>query len=199
MKTTFLTILTTVSLAAGSLSFAQAGEEFELGKTKDLKIIAGSGMCAKCELGKADSCQNAVQVEKEGKKITYLMAKNDVAKDFHGKICQSTKKVAAVGKVEEKDGSHVIHPIHVAELKEKSFTGTGLCAKCELGKTDKCQSMVKAKEDGKEVLYFIADNQTAKDFHGKICQSTAKVAVKGHVGKLGKNTYVLLADKLEAQ
>jgi hypothetical protein len=66
--------------------------------------IAGTGMCAKCELKETKSCQNAVQVEKDGKKTTYYLAENKVSKDFHKNVCSETAKVTATGTVKEVDG-----------------------------------------------------------------------------------------------
>ena len=66
--------------------------------------LTGTGMCAKCELKETKKCQNAVQVEKAGKKTTYYLDENDVSKKFHDNLCQGTAKVKATGTVEEKDG-----------------------------------------------------------------------------------------------
>jgi hypothetical protein len=48
-------------------------------------------MCAKCELKQADKCTNALVVTaKNGKSTTYILAENQVSKDFHGKVCKGT-------------------------------------------------------------------------------------------------------------
>jgi hypothetical protein len=72
--------------------------------------ITGEGMCAKCALKETKSCQNVVIEDKDGKKTTYYIVANDVAKKAHQKegFCQATKddpiKVKVTGTVEEKDG-----------------------------------------------------------------------------------------------
>ena len=72
--------------------------------------LKGDGMCAKCALKEADSCQNVVIVTKDGEKKTYYIVKNDVAKKAHGSMgfCRASKdkpaKVKITGTFEEKDG-----------------------------------------------------------------------------------------------
>ena len=92
------------------LSFVMAADE---GKEV---TITGDGMCAKCALKEAKSCQNAVIVTKDGKKMTYYLEKNEFFKDAHTKLglCQASKdepvKVKVTGKVEEKDGKMMLTP-----------------------------------------------------------------------------------------
>ena len=90
-------VLAVAGLAVSLASFAAEGKDKEI-------TIKGNGMCAKCELKQSDSCQNVVQVEKDGKKVTYYVVQNDVAKAFHKNVCKSTEKVTAVGTVKEVDG-----------------------------------------------------------------------------------------------
>ena len=66
--------------------------------------IKGEGKCAKCALKEKDSCQNVVEVEKDGKKTKYYFANNDVAKAFHKNVCSTTAKVKATGTCKEVDG-----------------------------------------------------------------------------------------------
>ncbi len=78
--------------------------------------IEGGGLCAKCALGEAAECQNAVIVEKDGAKKTYYLAKNEFFKDAHGGLglCTAKKdktvKVKVVGTCVEKDGKLVLTP-----------------------------------------------------------------------------------------
>ena len=72
--------------------------------------------------------------------------------------------------------------------KETTITGTALCAKCAMHQDDKCQTVVKATKDGKEVIYYCTGKE-ATDFHKKICTKPEgeKVTVTGTVtGKDGK-------------
>jgi hypothetical protein len=97
-------MLAAVGVLFSGLSLLKADE-------KDKKVtIKGEGMCAKCALKETKSCQNAVIVEKDGKKKTYYLVQNDVAKKAHSRdgFCRATKeepiKVKVTGTVEEKDG-----------------------------------------------------------------------------------------------
>ena len=80
--------------------------------------------------------------------------------------------------------------------KETTVTGTASCAKCALHQADKCQTVVKATVDGKEVSYYLT-GAAAKSFHKKICGGESeKVTVTGKVQeKDGKQ--MLVATKVE--
>jgi spore maturation protein CgeB len=65
--------------------------------------------------------------------------------------------------------------------KEQTIKGEALCAKCELHETDKCQTAIRVKEDGKDVVYYADNNDVAKKFHKSICQAPAKVTATGTV------------------
>ena len=66
--------------------------------------IQGEAKCAKCSLHEGDKCQTVIQTKENGKTVTYYVAQNDLAKDFHKQVCQDSKKVKATGKVETVDG-----------------------------------------------------------------------------------------------
>ena len=86
---------------AGLLTLALALPAF----AEDKEIaISGEGKCAKCLLKETDKCQNAIQVEKDGKKTTYYLVENDVSKKFQENLCEESKKVTATGTVKEVDG-----------------------------------------------------------------------------------------------
>lgn len=80
--------------------------------------LTGQGQCAKCELKKADSCQNTVTVEKSGKKTVYFLEKNEVSNKFHKNICSGVKEIKVVGTVKEVDGKHLVTATEVS-LVEK--------------------------------------------------------------------------------
>ena len=103
MKTTLLT----AAIAALCILPALAAE----------KTIKGEAMCAKCELKEAKECQAAIRV-KEGKKtVVYYAEQNQVAKDFHSKICSATVPVKAHGEVKEVDGKKHITLAKIEETK----------------------------------------------------------------------------------
>ncbi len=66
--------------------------------------VTGEAKCAKCALKEADQCQTVIETDKEGKKVTYYLADNPLAKEFHKNICKGAKKVTASGTVKEVDG-----------------------------------------------------------------------------------------------
>jgi hypothetical protein len=99
MKSLITTLACAVALSL-SLS-ARAAEEAE-------KEIKGEGLCMKCELKKADKCQNAIRVKKDGKETIYVLEDNKVSKDFHSKVCSAVKKVVAVGKVKKEGDKNIL-------------------------------------------------------------------------------------------
>ena len=71
--------------------------------------ITGNMVCGKCTLHETASCQNVIQVEKDGKTVKYYLAKNDVSDAMHEDICHGdSKKVTATGTVVEKDGKEML-------------------------------------------------------------------------------------------
>ncbi len=79
-----------------------------------------------------------------------------------------------------------------ATAAEKTITGDGMCAKCELNETKTCQNAIKAGG----VTYYLAENKVSKDFHKNLCSTTAKVKAIGEVTeKDGKK--VLTVSKIE--
>lgn len=78
--------------------------------------LTGKAMCAKCELKQADKCTNALQVAgKDGKVTTYILAENQVSKDFHGKVCKGTLDgVSVTGAVKTEGGKQTITASKIA-------------------------------------------------------------------------------------
>jgi hypothetical protein len=81
------------------------------------------------------------------------------------------------------------------EKKEVTLKGTITCAKCDLGKADKCTNVIQVKEGDKEVLYYIDDEGAKEKYHKEICKASKKGSVTGTVSekdgkkmiKLGKD------------
>ena len=73
--------------------------------------------------------------------------------------------------------------------KTVTITGSAACAKCTLQETKDCQATVTAKEDGKDVMYYLQNNDVAKKFGKQFCKDRKNVKVTGSVQKVG--------DKLE--
>lgn len=65
--------------------------------------------------------------------------------------------------------------------KVQTLTGKAECAKCSLGKTDKCQMALTVNENGKDTTYLVENNDTSKKFHKNICTESKEVTVKGTI------------------
>lgn len=101
MKNTKLAITLLAALAITGLT-AQA----EDAKTT---TVTGNMVCAKCKLHETSSCQNVIQVEKDGKTVNYYLVQNDVSTGKHEDVCMNDgKKMTATGTVEEKDGKKTL-------------------------------------------------------------------------------------------
>lgn len=105
------TILTLIA-AALALTLSAHAQEKE-------KTIKGEGLCLKCELKKADKCQNAIRTKEDGKEVLYTLEQNKVSTDFHKHLCSSTAKVVAVGTV-KKDGDKTILVASKIELDKEA-------------------------------------------------------------------------------
>jgi hypothetical protein len=84
----------------------------------EVKTVTGQGQCAKCSLKETEKCQNAIVVEEGGKKVTYYLEQNKIAKQFHKNVCQEIKKVTATGDVAEKDGKMVMTATEIKVVEE---------------------------------------------------------------------------------
>lgn len=85
-------------------------------KEKKTVTLEGSGTCAKCTLGSADSCTSALVVkDAKGEATTYLLTSNML----HGKyFCKGTTEgLVVTGTVEDKDGQLKLTP-HSIEKKD---------------------------------------------------------------------------------
>lgn len=80
--------------------------------------LSGTMVCGKCKLHITQTCQNVLQVQKDGKTVNYFLTMNKVAKDFHPNICQNDgEKVTVTGKVSEKSGKEVMVASSIKEVK----------------------------------------------------------------------------------
>ena len=106
-----------LTLAAGLLLAFGATRLFAADASKET-TITGSMVCAKCVLHETKSCQNVVQVEKDGKTVNYYLKQNDVSKAAHDPICGgSSEKVTVTGIVKEKDGKEMMTPTRIDVIK----------------------------------------------------------------------------------
>jgi len=85
-----------------------------------------------------------------------------------------------------------------ADNHEKTLKGDGLCAKCELKETEKCQTAIRVKESDKTVIYYAKDNKVATDFHKHLCTSVEKVVATGEVKEVDGKKHITLT-KIELE
>jgi hypothetical protein len=86
----------------GAVILSLATPSFAAEKAAKERTLNGQAMCAMCLLKETSKCQTVIQVEaKNGKKINYYLADNDVAKNFHENVCKEAKKVTVTGTVKK--------------------------------------------------------------------------------------------------
>lgn len=80
--------------------------------------ITGSMVCGKCKLHETKSCENVVQVTKDGKTVNYYLEQNEVSKAAHEPICSGdSEKVTVTGTLVEKDGKEILTPTKITPEK----------------------------------------------------------------------------------
>ena len=84
----------------------------------DETTLTGTLVCGKCKLHESKECENVLQVEKDGKTVSYYLAQNKVSKDFHSNICMGDgEKVTVTGKVKEKGGKETVSATKIEAAK----------------------------------------------------------------------------------
>ena len=74
--------------------------------------------------------------------------------------------LAATVRADEKEG------------KEVTLKGKITCAKCDLGETKTCHTVIVVKKGDQDVVYYL-DDKSAKANHKPICQGAKEGTVKG--------------------
>ena len=105
-----------LSLTFGGLFLLAATTSLLAADAKKV-TLTGEGKCAKCAMKETDSCQNAIQVTENGKKVTYYL-EGDKSKEFHSNICKAPKEVKATGTVKTVDGKKIM-TVESIQLVEK--------------------------------------------------------------------------------
>jgi dihydrodipicolinate reductase len=82
-----------------------------------------------------------------------------------------------------------------AKDAEKTLKGSITCAKCDLKKADKCETVIVVKEKDKDVVYHF-DAAAHKKYHAKICTQAMPGTVVGTVADKDKKL-VVTVKKLE--
>lgn len=68
------------------------------------------------------------------------------------------------------------------DKKEVTLKGDGQCAKCSLGKTEKCQDAIDVKEGDNKGVFYIK-GKGAKGLHKDICKGTKPLTVIGVISE----------------
>lgn len=68
--------------------------------------------------------------------------------------------------------------------KDKAVTleGSATCAKCDLGKEEKCATVLQVKDGDKTETYYIT-GEPEKEFHKKVCKSAKDAKATGKVSE----------------
>src|SRR5208283_7590 len=112
----FLAIASGLLLAV-STSRLLAADAANQDSSKEI-TITGNMVCGKCTLHETKSCQNVVQVVKDGKTVNYYLKQNDVSKAAHDPVCHGdSEKVTVTGTVTEKDGKQMMTPTKIEPVK----------------------------------------------------------------------------------
>lgn len=68
--------------------------------------------------------------------------------------------------------------------KDVELKGSICCAKCELGVSKTCATVIVTKENGKDVTYYF-DAKSHKKYHGDTCTEAKAGSVSGTVATVG--------------
>ena len=113
MKRTSFILAGAVGLFMLALALPALAED----KEKEI-TITGESKCAKCALKESEKCQTVIQVEKNDKKVTYYLVKNDVSDKFHKNVCSETKKATATGTNKKVEGKNQFTATKIELAKE---------------------------------------------------------------------------------
>ena len=97
-----------LTVAAGLLLAVSTSRLLATDAASKEVTITGKALCAKCALHESDQCQTVIQVQQDGKTISYYLTPNDTATAFHKNICSTPEQVTATGTVSEKDGKKML-------------------------------------------------------------------------------------------
>jgi hypothetical protein len=84
--------------------------------------------------------------------------------------------------------------------QEITIKGKGVCAKCTLKETDKCQNAIQVEKDGQKTIYYLVENDKSKAAHKSyFCHGpTDNVTVTGTCEKKDGKLWVT-ATKIEGK
>ncbi|MGD0743993.1 MAG: DUF6370 family protein [Verrucomicrobiota bacterium] len=105
-------------LAAGILLAGLTTRALAADNASKEVTITGTMVCGKCTLHESKTCENVVQVEKDGKTVNYYLSQNEVSKAAHDPICSGgSEKVTVTGTVKTKGGKEMMTPTKIDVIK----------------------------------------------------------------------------------
>ena len=84
-----------------------------------------------------------------------------------------------------------------AAENEQAITGKGMCAKCELGQTPRCQNAIQVTAAGKTTTYLLEDNAVSKAFHSKVCKGPVEKVTATGTAKTEGGKQMFVATKIQ--
>ena len=106
-----------LTVAAGLLLAVSTSRLLAVDTSSKEVTITGKALCAKCALHESDQCQTVIQVQQDGKTISYYLTPNDTATAFHKNICSTPEQVTATGTVSSKDGKKMLTVSKIEPVK----------------------------------------------------------------------------------
>jgi len=76
------------------------------------------------------------------------------------------------------------------EKKEVTLKGTLTCAKCSLGQTADCTTVIQVKEGNRTVTYFLDDKGAGEEYHDAICTGKKEGTVVGVIEERADRKYI---------
>jgi len=106
-----------LTVAAGLLLAVSTSRLLAVDTSSKEVTLTGKAVCAKCTLHEGDKCQTVIQVQQDGKTISYYLTPNDTATAFHKNICSTPEQVTATGTVSEKKGKKMLTVSKIEPVK----------------------------------------------------------------------------------
>ena len=93
-------------------------------------------------------------------------------------------------------GFVMVAGLHAQDKKEVTLKGTIMCAKCALKEAKKCQTVIRVKEEGKEVTYYFDDKGNKEEYHEEASPIPVQDRAPGSHGT-GRDAPVIRREVLE--
>lgn len=86
----------------------------------------------------------------------------------------------------------------IAFGEDVKIEGDAKCGKCALKVSEKCHTVIVTKDkDGKELVYWLKENDNDKALHADVCKTSKAVTAWGDAGQKADGTKTLTISKFE--